>query len=92
MIKPVCHAWPGEETYSVRGIFGSYTGAVKKEPNGGHLLSLTIAKSIHQLFQVGRALNLEENFVVVIGDLDVEVLNGGRCRWRWRGRFVGRRV
>lgn len=80
------------ETYSVRGIFGSYTGAVEKEPNGGHLLSLTFAKSIHQLSQVGRALDLEEDFVVVVGDLDVEVLNGSRCRWLWRGRFIGRRV
>lgn len=80
------------ETYSVWGIFGSYTGAIEKEPNGGHLLSLTFAKSIHQLSQVGRALDLEEDFVVVIGDLDVEVLNGSRCRWRWRGRFIRRRV
>ena len=80
------------ETYSVWGIFGSYTGAVEKEPNGGHLLSLTFAKSIHQLSQVGRALDLEEDFVVVIGDLDVEVLNGSRFRWRWRRRFIRRRV
>ena len=55
------------------------------------MLSLTFAKSIHQLLQVGRALDLEENFVVVVGDLDVEVLNGGRCRWLW-WRFIGRRV
>lgn len=53
---------------------------------------MTFAKSIHQLSQVGRALDLEEDFVVVIGDLDVEVLNGSRCRWRWRRRFIRRRV
>ena len=76
------------ETYSVWGIFGSYTGAVEKEPNGGHLLSLTFAKSIHQLSQVGRALDLEEDFVVVIGHLDVKVLDrGGSCFLL--GRFTG---
>lgn len=36
---------------------------------------MSLAEGIHQLLQGGRALDLEENFVVVIGDLDVQMLS-----------------
>lgn len=68
------------KTYSVWGILRPYTGAVEQEPNGRHLLSLTVTERIHQLFELCRPLDLEEHFVVVVRHLDVEVLHGGGRR------------
>lgn len=55
-------------------------------------LALTLAEGVHELLELGGALDLEENLVVVVGDLDVQVLGllrllillGGRRRWRCR--------
>lgn len=44
------------------------------------MLALSLAECIHQLLQGCGSLDLEEDFVVVVGDLDVEVLDrGGSC-------------
>lgn len=62
-------------TYSVRRVLRSHSGAVKKETDGGGLLSLPFTEGIHEFLQLSRPLDLEENLIVVIGDLDVEVLD-----------------
>jgi len=62
----------------VRRILWPNAGAVKEEANGGNLLALALAKGIHQLLQLGGPLDLEEDFVVVVGHLDVEVLGLSR--------------
>ncbi len=62
-------------TYSVRRVLRSHSGAVKKETDGGGLLSLPFTEGIHEFLQLSRPLDLEENLIVVISDLDVEVLD-----------------
>lgn len=38
------------------------------------VLSLAVAEGVHELLELGGALDLEENLVVVVRDLDVQVL------------------
>lgn len=38
---------------------------------------MAIAEGIHELLELGCPLDLEENFVVVVGYFDIEVFNGG---------------
>lgn len=74
------------------GIVGRVdSGAVEEEANAGEGLALTLAEGVHELLQLGGTLDLEEDLVVVVGDLDVEVLGllgsvvlvaGGRGRRR----------
>lgn len=66
--------------YRIRGIIRAHTGAVEEEADCGLLLPLTVTESIHELFQGGRPLDLEKNFIVIVGHLDIEVLDrGGWC-------------
>lgn len=53
--------------------------AVEKKSHGAGRLSLALAKSAHKLLKLCSALDLEEDLVVVVGDLDVEVLRVGGC-------------
>ena len=66
----------GEWPYSIGRIFWANPGAVEQKANSGHLLSLAFAECIHELLQLRCALDLEENLIVVIGDLNVKVLGG----------------
>lgn len=61
-------------TYRVWGILRANSRAIEQEADCRHLLALALAKCVHQLFQLRRALDLEEDLVVVIGHLDVEVV------------------
>jgi hypothetical protein len=85
------------------GVVGRVdSGAVEEEAHAGEGLSLTLAEGIHELLQLGCALDLEEDLIVVVGDLDVEVLRllrslvlvagGGRRRRRGHGEGVVRVV
>jgi hypothetical protein len=47
--------------------------SIEQEAHARDVLSLAIAESVHQLAERGRALNLEEDLIVVVGDLDVQV-------------------
>ena len=38
------------------------------------VLALAVAEGVHELLELSRALDLEENLVVVVGNLDVQVL------------------
>lgn len=58
-------------TYGVRRVFGAHTGTIEQEPNSRHLLPLPFTEGIHELLQLRGPLDLEEHFVVVIGNLDV---------------------
>lgn len=63
----------------VRGIRRLHSRAVEQEPHRVEGLALALAKGRHELLELGAALDLEEDLVVVVGDLDVEVLGvGGR--------------
>jgi hypothetical protein len=82
------------------GVIGRVdSGAVEEEAHASEGLALTLAEGIHELLQLGCALDLEEDLVVVVGDLDVEVLGllrslvlvaggGGRRRRRHGGGFA----
>lgn len=50
------------------------SGSIEQEANASRRLSLTVAKRVHQLLELSRPLDLEEHFIVTVGDLDVEVL------------------
>ena len=45
--------------------------ALKEEAHRVQALALTLAKGVHELVELGRTLDLEEDLVVVIRDLDV---------------------
>jgi hypothetical protein len=69
--------------------FGSvrrlHSGALEQEANRVGRLALALAESGHELLEPGRALDLEEDLIVVIGDFDVEMgaVDGGiRCAAR----------
>ena len=61
-------------THDVRGVAGVDSGAVEEEAHAGEGLALTLAEGVHELLQLGGALDLEEDLVVVVGHLDVQVL------------------
>ena len=69
-------------TYGIRRVFGAHTGAIEQKPNGGHLLPLAFAERIHELFELRRPLDLEEDLVVVVGHFDIKVLHGRRLAGR----------
>jgi len=56
------------------------TASIEQKPDTGNSLPLTFAESRHELAQLSRALDLEENLIVVVGDLDVEMF-GRRVFW-----------
>lgn len=60
-------------------ISGLDSRAVEKKSHGAGRLSLALAKGAHKLLQLCGTLDLEEDLVVVVGDLDVEVLGVGGC-------------
>ena len=43
-------------------------------------LSLALAEGSHELLELGVALDLEEDFVVIVRHLDIEMLDRGRLR------------
>lgn len=50
------------------------TLALEQESDRGHALALALAESVHELLELGRSLDLEEDLVIVIRNFDVEVL------------------
>ena len=68
-------------TYGLRVVGGIYSSAIEQKATASNVLALTFTKGIHQLLQLCCALDLEEDFIVVVGDLDVEVF---RLLWLLR--------
>lgn len=62
-------------TYGVWRIFWAHSRAVEQKTDGGRLLSLALTEGIHEFFQLRRALDLEKDLIMIVGDLDVQVLN-----------------
>jgi len=50
------------------------TAAIEEESDRGGRLALSFAKSVHELLQSRGTLDLEEDFIVVVGDLNIEML------------------
>lgn len=48
--------------------------SIEQETNALDILSLPVAKRIHEFLKLCRSLDFEEDFVVVVRDLDVQVL------------------
>lgn len=67
----------GKCTYSLRRVVRSNSSTVEEKADGRQLLALAIAEGIHEFLQLGSALDFEEHLVVVIGNFDVQVLDGG---------------
>jgi len=56
--------------------------SVEKESHTGRSFALTLAEGIHELLELGGTLDLEVDFVVVVGHLNVEVLAALGLLWR----------
>jgi len=61
----------------VRAICRLNTTTIEEEADRVWCLALSFAEGIHQLLQLGRTLDLKEDFIVVIGDFDIQVLRNG---------------
>ncbi|KAI6754342.1 hypothetical protein HG530_012856 [Fusarium avenaceum] len=73
---PECRRLASRALKCVRGLDSR---AVEEESHGAGGLSLAFAEGTHQLLELCGTLDLEEDFVVVVGNLDVQVLRvGGR--------------
>lgn len=72
-------------TYSVWCVFRAYASTIKQESDCGHLLALSLAKGIHQLLELGGTLDLEENFIIVVGHLDIQVFRRSSAFFRGHG-------
>ena len=73
--------------YRLGRIFRAHSRAIEQEPHCVRLLSLPLAEGIHELLQLGGSLDLEKHFIVVVGDLDVEMLRRRRSSLVRRTRF-----
>lgn len=78
VLHAMSRAGRGANAYRVWGIRGLDTLALEQEPNRVHSLALSLAEGRHKLVELGGALDLEKDLVVVVGNLDVQVLDGGR--------------
>ena len=67
-------------TYCVRVISRPNPSAFEQKSDTRDVLALAITKGIHEFAELGCALDLKEDLVVVIGDLDVEM-------FRWASIF-----
>lgn len=65
-------AWPC--TYRFGVVRWLHPLAVEEESDTLHVLSLAVAERVHELAELGCALDLEEDLVVVVGNFDVQVL------------------
>lgn len=61
-------------THSIWRVCAVDSHALEQEPHAAGRFALPIAECIHQLFQLRRSLDLEEDFVVVVRHFDVQVL------------------
>lgn len=66
-------------TYRVWSVCRLNTLTLKEEADGVQRLALPLAERSHQLLELRRTLDLEENLVIVVRDLDIQMLGGRRC-------------
>lgn len=74
--------------YGFWGVVVRHTLTVEEKPARAARLATSLTEGVHQLLELCGALDLEENFRLVIGNFDVEMLRGLWgvivARWRWR--------
>lgn len=75
-------------TYSVWSVAFIDFDAVEEEANGGTVFALALAEGAHQFVQLSGSLDFEEDFIVVVRDLDIEVLSRGVVLLRTIGRLL----
>jgi len=68
------------KTHLIWGIGWLYFLAFEEESGSTWILPLSLAKGLHQLFQLGAPLDLEEDFIVAVGDFDVQMFARTSCR------------
>jgi hypothetical protein len=68
---------PRRSTYGIRRIRRVDTLPIKQEPHALRRLALPLAEGVHQLLQLGGALDLEEHLVAAVCDFDVQVFADG---------------
>lgn len=64
------------QTYRLGIVGWVHSLSIEQEAHAGRGLALALAEGIHKLLELSRALDLEKDLIVVVGDLDVEVLAG----------------
>ena len=64
-------------THRIRTISRVDSCTIEQKSNRRGRFPLALAEGVHELGESGGALNFEEDFVVVVCDLDVEVLTLG---------------
>lgn len=72
-LRTQCLQWL-RRTHCIRGIVWLDALSVEEESHTLNALALTVAESIHQLLELGRALDLEEHLIVVVRHFDVQML------------------
>jgi hypothetical protein len=60
-------------THIVWSVWRIHPLPIEEKATGLDRLALPFAEGIHELLQLRRPLDLEEDFVVVVGDFDVDV-------------------
>jgi len=68
-------------TYRVGAILRLDPLSVKEEAHTRDVLALPVAECIHKFPELSAPLDLEENLIVVVGDLDIEVLRLATLFW-----------
>jgi len=85
---------PGQ-THRIRTIRGVDPRPIEQKTHRCGSLALTLTEGVHEFGEGGGALDLEEDFVIVVGDFDVKVLGFGLILWvasgTWRLITVGHR-
>jgi hypothetical protein len=58
-----------------------HTTTIEEEADGVGSLALSLTEGIHELLQGSGSLDLEEDLIVIVGDLDVEMFADGGTFW-----------
>jgi len=58
----------------IRAVLRSYASTIEEKADRVGSLALSLTKRVHELFQLGGALDFEKDLIVVVCDFDVEML------------------
>jgi hypothetical protein len=65
----------------IRAIRGLDATAIEQETDGSGSLALSLAEGIHQFLESSGPLDLEEDFIVIVRDLDIQMLVDNLTLW-----------
>lgn len=77
-------------TYLVWCICCLNSASLEQESRRPRILALSLTKGLHEFFQLGTPLDLEENFVVSIRHFNVQMFAGGGIGGGFGRRAIGR--